>query len=334
VPSGNPQLEHGYAAIANEVLDAIARTSLSDYESRCIHYLWRKTYGYRNNKTGKAKKDDVISYSQWTDGTALDRRNVGRTLDKLVERHIIYRQAFSLPGKNITIVYAFNKHYQEWAGYEPPSIKEEPAQPTLFAETTVEAKPLSLETTVPSQPSSPMTTDEAKVSSVETTVTVQVSSLPPKVSSVETIEVSSVETNTISNISNTISKEEEGDSSKKKKEPKPTLKEIVAKYALEIAGEFPGLDLNEEQKAFWLWWEDGNKTVKKPRLAFRNWCNIAKEKKISGKEKKDNNNGAHGGYSQKTGYAKLPTTEELLESWSFAKPSGPATGGDGDVPGL
>jgi len=115
---GNPELKEGYASIANETLDAIARTTLSDYESRCIHFLWRKTYGWKASP-GHSKKTDAIAYSQWVDGTAIEKRSIRRTLTKLVNRKIITKQPIQLLGKNQVTVWGFQKHYKEWIGYEP-----------------------------------------------------------------------------------------------------------------------------------------------------------------------------------------------------------------------
>ncbi|KKK66738.1 hypothetical protein LCGC14_2961080, partial [marine sediment metagenome] len=116
---GNPQLEDGFSRIANEMLDALALTSLSDHESRCIHFLWRKTYGWNDAKTGLAKKEDVISYSQWGIGTNIDKRNILRTLSGLVGRHIFTKQTVSRPGKNALIIWGFQKNYGKWNGYHP-----------------------------------------------------------------------------------------------------------------------------------------------------------------------------------------------------------------------
>ncbi len=116
---GNPQLEDGYSRVANEILDALAMTSLSDHESRCIHFLWRKTYGFRNPKTGDSKKEDIIAYSQWANGTGIDKRSVRRALDNLVHRHIINKKMVKVPGKNPLTIWSFQKNYQNWNGYKP-----------------------------------------------------------------------------------------------------------------------------------------------------------------------------------------------------------------------
>lgn len=101
----NPQAENGHVDIANEIIEAIAKTHLSDYESRIIHALWRKTYGWH-------KKTDHISYSQWEDLTGLHSRHIGRTLSRLVQRNIITKQ-----GNGYQIEYAFQKDYSRWCSF-------------------------------------------------------------------------------------------------------------------------------------------------------------------------------------------------------------------------
>jgi phage replication O-like protein O len=194
---GNPQLEDGYARIANEILDALSRTRLSDYESRCIHFLWRKTYGW-HDKRGKTKKDDAISFGQWSDGTGVDRRNIIRTLAGLTKRRIIQRTTVSLPGRNITNIWNFNKHYLEWEGFE--------AKP-VATETPVQLELVATETPVQSQ-----------VVAVETPLSYKPVSVDAKVVSVETLEVVSVETPTIDN-KDTITIDNVGDSPKKENSP-------------------------------------------------------------------------------------------------------------------
>lgn len=107
---GNPQLEDGFARIAVEILEAIARTPLTDYESRCVHWLWRQTYGWRDQH-GQAKKVDKISYSQWADATNISRRTVFRVLNRLAERRIFSRKA--VPNARL-IEWGFNKHWKQW----------------------------------------------------------------------------------------------------------------------------------------------------------------------------------------------------------------------------
>ena len=125
---GNPQLEDGFARIANEILEATARTTLTDYQSRCVHLLWRKTYGWQN-KSGKAKKTDTIAYGQWAEGTAIDRRAVRRTLQTLVDRHIFTKGEVRKAGKNPINIWGFQKKYTDWVGYIPVQVGS--SQPPL-----------------------------------------------------------------------------------------------------------------------------------------------------------------------------------------------------------
>jgi len=156
--NGNPQLEDGFARIANEILDALARTALTDYESRCIHYLWRKTYGWHNKSQPDAKKEDIISYSQWAAGTGIERRALRRVLSNLVSRHIFTKNPIKLEGKNALTVWAFQKRYLKWAGYnsiqsslelgaeQPPLTQEEGAgQPPPTHKEGAEQPPLTQE---------------------------------------------------------------------------------------------------------------------------------------------------------------------------------------------
>ena len=98
----NPQLADGYTPIANAIMDALARTRFSGYERSVLDFLFRKTYGW-------AKKSDLISLSQFVDGTGILKPHVARTIKRLVERKVITRN-----GNDTLVRYEFNKHYGEW----------------------------------------------------------------------------------------------------------------------------------------------------------------------------------------------------------------------------
>jgi len=127
---GIPQLEDGFTRIANEILEAIARTPLSDYESRCIHLLWRKTYGWQN-PSGESKKVDVISHTQWAKGTGIPRRHVDRVLTRLTKRNVIMKEVIYRGAKRI-ILWGFQKRYKEWLSPEQvmPRIQPSPKEVT------------------------------------------------------------------------------------------------------------------------------------------------------------------------------------------------------------
>ena len=103
--AGGIQIENGnFTRIHNDIVERLAQTDLSGSEFRCLWFLLRKTYGFQ-------KKEDDISYSQFAEGTGLDRRNVMRSLDKLVQRGIVYRKE---NGNNRPQTWGFNKYFEQW----------------------------------------------------------------------------------------------------------------------------------------------------------------------------------------------------------------------------
>lgn len=94
----SPQLENGYVGVANELAEILARTNLSSYESRFLWFLWRKTYGWH-------KKDDIISNSQFVQGTGLKKWHVSRTKKRLIQRNIVASIGNKL---------SFQKDYTRW----------------------------------------------------------------------------------------------------------------------------------------------------------------------------------------------------------------------------
>ncbi|PKN63250.1 MAG: hypothetical protein CVU57_20305 [Deltaproteobacteria bacterium HGW-Deltaproteobacteria-15] len=94
----NPQLENGYTRIANEILEALARTNLSAYQARVLFVILRKTYGF-------GKKEDHIPVSQIVGLTGIHKAHVSRAIGELIERGIVTRS-----GNKI----GFSKDYQGW----------------------------------------------------------------------------------------------------------------------------------------------------------------------------------------------------------------------------
>ncbi len=92
------QVEDGHTRIANKILEALASLKISNYESRFLFALFRKTYGYQ-------KKDDYISLSQFSQITGIDPQHIARTKKKLLNKKIIY-----VKNKQI----GFNKAVHEW----------------------------------------------------------------------------------------------------------------------------------------------------------------------------------------------------------------------------
>lgn len=109
----NPQLEDGYFKIANELGDAMCRINLSAYESRIVWFVLRKTYGFN-------KAMDQISLSQFSSETGILSQNVWRTVQSLIDRHILLADR-TKPHK---IRYSIQKDYEKWTnGISSPEIK-------------------------------------------------------------------------------------------------------------------------------------------------------------------------------------------------------------------
>jgi phage replication O-like protein O len=97
-----PQAEDGHVDIANEIVEALARTQLSGNEWRILWVIFRKTWGWH-------KKVDQISITQFQKATGLDRRNAHRTINDLVEKKIVVK----IDNSRI-ITYGFQKDYTKW----------------------------------------------------------------------------------------------------------------------------------------------------------------------------------------------------------------------------
>jgi len=101
------QVENGnWAKVHNTILKKLALTKLDGREAKCLFFLFSMTYG-------KREKEHAISLSLWASGTDLDKRNVARVVDGLVERNIIYRIGNGR-GRGSIAVYGFNKHFEKW----------------------------------------------------------------------------------------------------------------------------------------------------------------------------------------------------------------------------
>ena len=94
----NPQREDGHVDIANEIVEALAKTYLSSYESQVLWAIFRKTYGWH-------KKKDWITGTQLTEITGIVKSHISRTLKKLVKRNMIVKNGEGL---------SFQKDYDKW----------------------------------------------------------------------------------------------------------------------------------------------------------------------------------------------------------------------------
>lgn len=99
----NPQKENGYTAIANEILEALAKIRINGEARQVLDVILRKTYGYH-------KKQDRISLSQFAKATGLDSKAVCRAITKLTSMDIVIK--ISSKDGNI---YVFQKDNDKWS---------------------------------------------------------------------------------------------------------------------------------------------------------------------------------------------------------------------------
>ena len=94
----SPQKEDGHVEIANEIIEILAMTYLSSYESQVLWAIFRKTYGWN-------KKEDWITNTQITKMTGIAESHVSRTIKKLIGRNIVSKNDKKL---------SFQKDYDKW----------------------------------------------------------------------------------------------------------------------------------------------------------------------------------------------------------------------------
>lgn len=95
----SPQKENGYTSIANELMEAFARTpSIGSEAFQVLMLLLRRSYGFQ-------KKDAEMSISFIAQGTGMKRRCASRAIERLVSKRLIVRAGS---------IVAINKNYDEW----------------------------------------------------------------------------------------------------------------------------------------------------------------------------------------------------------------------------
>lgn len=104
----SPQLENGFARIANEIMDALARIRISGEATQILFLVLRKTYGFN-------KKTDLISLGQFCIGTGLKKVAVCKAISKLVGMNIITKKGnVTKLGNDWCSEYGLNKDCEAW----------------------------------------------------------------------------------------------------------------------------------------------------------------------------------------------------------------------------
>lgn len=95
----NPQKEDGHVALANELMEALARFRIPGEIRQVLDAIIRKTYGWN-------KKVDRIATSQLVKMTGLHKANVSRSLSKLITNGIVIKTDNNMIG--------LQKNYEIW----------------------------------------------------------------------------------------------------------------------------------------------------------------------------------------------------------------------------
>lgn len=98
----NPQIEHGFTRIANELLEALARIRVPGEARQVLDTILRKTYGY-------SKKEDAVSLSQFHLATGLSKSHICDALKKLKAMNLITEN-----GNDIAKNYSIIKDFSLW----------------------------------------------------------------------------------------------------------------------------------------------------------------------------------------------------------------------------
>lgn len=110
----SPQKEHGYTAIANEIIEALARTRIPGESRQVLDVVIRLTYGWN-------RKARHITYREFTERTGLQARHVFRALRSLQAHGLVERTADG---------YRLQKDYEKWLPYSKNGVPKKGADTT------------------------------------------------------------------------------------------------------------------------------------------------------------------------------------------------------------
>jgi len=94
----SPQKENGYTAIANEIMEELAKRTIRSEVRSIVDVVIRKTYGFN-------KKEDTISITQFEKATGMKRANICRATKRAVVARLLLKNESN---------YKFNKNYNDW----------------------------------------------------------------------------------------------------------------------------------------------------------------------------------------------------------------------------
>lgn len=120
----NPQKEHGYTSIANELMEALASYSMPGNHWRCLLCILRFIYGY------KGKYAVRISNARISEITKIKRPHVSKIMNDLVKHKILnvtvecnIRNDVTLQSNIRAKTFVFNKHYDQWSAFRDVTVE-------------------------------------------------------------------------------------------------------------------------------------------------------------------------------------------------------------------
>lgn len=202
---------------------------------------------------GWHKKTDRISFSQFEELTGMNRRHIAPALHRLLARNIIIRQ-----GEKYNLEYGIQKDYELWQSL-PKSVTK------IITENSNKSLPKTV--TINTDKSLPILDESLPIS--ETIVTAPVTKSLP-------ISVNTKERNILT-----------------KENTKEKSTQSFEEYKEVLKLRYPELDFDNEFQKWHLYWYEGNRKCKNPKLALHNWLDKAREFKKEGNNAKTNsqNNG-------------------------------------------
>jgi len=114
---GAPQIEDGYTRLANELLEALAKTRFTNSERRLLDAIFRLTYGIYNRRKAEIELSELVAM------TEIRKVHICRARKALMDRGVLTVTT----GENKSIpTYQFNKYYKKWKPFSP-RVKITPA---------------------------------------------------------------------------------------------------------------------------------------------------------------------------------------------------------------
>lgn len=114
----NPQVENGHTDIANDIMDALARTRIPGEARQVLDYIFRRTYGWH-------RIEEAISLKEFSEGTGLQKGHVCAAIKTLKRMSIVSEKGYRVSEKGYSVkIYAINKDFDLWVGSKKGSTRK------------------------------------------------------------------------------------------------------------------------------------------------------------------------------------------------------------------